>query len=182
LRAAIKKYARRWADSQLPIIVHLMADTPEETAHMVQFLEELENIVGVELGFPPLLSDDFILSTVEACLGELPIIVNLPSEQALIRGPRVVNEGAAAISLATPRGILNTDDGQLATGRLSGPALFPPALLTVRDAVQTNIPIIGAGGVGSKENADAMLLVGALAVQMDSSLWKGDFRLSVPES
>jgi dihydroorotate dehydrogenase len=75
--------------------------------------------------------------------------------------------------LASPRGMLTTDDGQLTTGRLSGPALFPQALLTVRDAVQSNLPIIGAGGVGSKENADAMLSVGALAVQVDASLWKG---------
>ena len=60
------------------------------------------------------------------------------------------------------------------TGRLSGPALFPQALLTVRDAVQANLPVIGAGGVSSKENADAMLSAGALAVQVDESLWKGD--------
>ena len=60
--------------------------------------------------------------------------------------------------------MLITEDGQLITGRLSGPALFPQALLTVRDAVQANVPVIGAGGVGSKTNADAMLSVGALAV------------------
>ena len=63
------------------------------------------------------------------------------------------------------------------TGRLSGPALFPQALLTVRDAVAANLPVIGAGGVGTKENADAMLSVGALAVQVDERLWKGNVTL-----
>jgi dihydroorotate dehydrogenase len=58
---------------------------------------------------------------------------------------------------------------------LQGPALFPQALLAVRDAAQANLPVIGAGGVVSKENADAMLSAGALAVQVDTSLWKGDF-------
>ena len=61
-------------------------------------------------------------------------------------------------------------------GRLGGPALFPQVLMTVRDAVHANLPVIAAGGVGSKENADAMLSVGALAVQMDASLWKNNSR------
>ncbi|MBN1452681.1 MAG: hypothetical protein JW963_16820 [Anaerolineales bacterium] len=173
LPAVIKKYARRWADSRLPVIVHLMADRPDETSRMVGSLEGQENIAAVELGFAPLLAEDIILLTIEMCLGELPLIVSLPFEQVLSLGPQVIQEGAAAISLAVPRGMLTADDGQLTTGRLSGPALFPQALLTVRDAAQANIPVIGAGGVGSKENADAMLSVGALAVQVDESLWKG---------
>jgi len=175
LPAAIKKYARRWADSRPPIIVHLMADRPDESMHMVQSLEGLENIAAVELGFAPLLADDIILLTIEMSLGELPLIVSLPVEQVLSLGPRVIQEGAAAISLAAPRGMLITDDGLLTTGRLNGPALFPKSLLAVRDAVQSNLPIIGAGGVQSKQSADAMLSVGALAVQLDASLWKGDF-------
>jgi dihydroorotate dehydrogenase len=174
LPAAIKKYARRWADSRLPVIVHLMADRPDETMRMVELLEGRENVAAVELGFAPLLADDIILLTIEMCLGELPLIVSLPVEQVLSLGLRAIQEGAAVISLAAPRGMLTTDDGQLTTGRLSGPSLFPQALLTVRDAVQANIPVIGTGGVGTKENADAMLSVGALAVQVDESLWKGN--------
>jgi dihydroorotate dehydrogenase (NAD+) catalytic subunit len=195
LPSAIKKYARRWADSRLPVIVHLMADRPEETMKMVQSLEEIDNITAVELGFAPLLTYEIILMTVEMCLGELPLIVSLPMEQVLSLGQPVIQEGVAAISLAAPRGALSLtlrqaqDDApnpspkgrgesvarELVTGRLSGPALFPQALLTVRDAVGANLPVIGAGGVGSKENADAMLSAGALAVQVDESLWKGGF-------
>ena len=180
LNAAIKKYARRWADSRLPIIVHLMADRPDETMRMLESLENLDNIAAVALGFAPLLADDIILLTVEMCLGELPLIVSLPFEQVLSLGPRVVQEGAAAISLAAPRGMLTADNGLLTTGRLSGPALFPQALLTVRDAVQVNLPIIGAGGVDSKQNADAMLSVGALAVQVDAALWNPASIFSAP--
>ena len=182
LTAAIKKYARRWADSRLPVIVHLMADRPDESMRMVQSLEGRENIAAVELGFAPQLADDIILLTVEMCLGELPLVVNLPVEQVLSLGPRAVQEGAVAVSLAAPRGMLTltpnhspTWRGESMTGRLSGPALFPQALLTVRDAVRVGMPVIGAGGVGSKENADAMLSAGALAVQVDTSLWKGIF-------
>jgi dihydroorotate dehydrogenase len=190
LKMAIQKYARRWADSRLPVIVHLMADRPDETMHMVESLEGLENIAAVELGFAPQLADDIILLTVEICLGELPLIASLPVEQVLSLGPRAMQEGAAAISLAAPRGMLALTlrqaqggahgpspegGGEHVTGRLNGPALFPQGLLTVRDAVRANIPIIGAGGIGSKENAGAMLAAGALAVQIDASLWKAGF-------
>ena len=189
LNAAVKKYARRWVDSRLPVIVHLMADRPEETSRMVQSLEGLENISAVELGFAPLLADDIVLLTIEMSLGELPLIVSLPVEQVLSLGPRAIQEGVAAISLAAPRGMLPLTPSpspkgrgesmveEQVTGRLSGPALFPQSLLTVRDAARTGIPVIGAGGVQSKENADAMLSVGALAVQTDVSLWKGDVTL-----
>jgi dihydroorotate dehydrogenase len=175
LSAVAKQYARRWADSRLPIIVHLMADRPDETMRMVQILEGLESVVAVELGFAPLLTDDIILLTIEMSLGELPLIVSLPVEQVLSLGPRAVQEGTAAISLAAPRGMVMLENGEQVTGRLNGAGLFPGALLTVRDAARTGIPVIGAGGVGSKENADAMLSVGALAVQVDASLWKGNF-------
>jgi dihydroorotate dehydrogenase len=187
LNGAIKKYARRWADSRLPVIVHLMADRPEESMRMVRLLEGQENIAAVELGFAPLLADDILLLTIEMCLGELPLIVCLPTEQVLSLGPRAIQAGATAISLAAPRGMLPfASDSPLpggegpgvrahVTGHLQGPALFPQALLTVRDAAQANLPVIAAGGVDSKENADAMLSAGALAVQVDASLWKGDF-------
>jgi dihydroorotate dehydrogenase len=51
--------------------------------------------------------------------------------------------------------------------------LFPQSLEIVHSASKLGLPVIGAGGVYSKENADAMLSAGALAVQMDSVLWRG---------
>ena len=169
LNAGVKKYAAKWNRSDLPVIVHLMADRPEETQNMVRMLELQENVMAVELGFAPLLANDIILLTLEMCLGELPLIFSLPVEQVLTLGPRLVQDGAQAISIATPRGGLFTD--RLITGRLYGPALFPHTLETVHSAAKIGLPIIGSGGVWTKENADAMLSVGALAVQVDAALW-----------
>jgi len=182
LRVAIKKYSRRWADSRVPVIVHLLAIDPEETGRMVRSLEELENIAAVELSFAPQMGEDIILSTVGMCWGELPLIVSLANEQVRPLGSSVIESGAAAISLAPPRGVLMLENGQLVTGRLTGPGLFPEALLVVRDAAQAGIPIIGAGSIGSIEKTDVMLSVGALAVQVGTSLWKGDFSAWAPGS
>ncbi|MEW6086151.1 MAG: hypothetical protein AB1607_16295 [Chloroflexota bacterium] len=175
IHVALKKYTAKWTRSELPIIVHLMADRPEETQQMVRLLESQENVMAVELGFAPLLADDIILLTLEMCVGELPLIFSLPVEQVLSLGPRLIQEGAQAISIVAPRGSLVTD--HLITGRLFGPSLFPQTLHVVESAAKLGIPIIGAGGVWSKENADGMLSVGALAVQVDAALWNPAFAL-----
>jgi dihydroorotate dehydrogenase (NAD+) catalytic subunit len=169
--AGLKKYASKWSRSELPVIVHLMADRPEETQQMVRALESHDNVTAAELGFAPQLSDDIILLALEMCLGELPLIFSLPIEQVLSLGPRLIQQGAQAISIAAPRGALKPDNSTLVTGRLYGPSLFPQTLETVYSASKIGLPIIGAGGVWTKENAEAMLSVGALAVQVDAVLW-----------
>lgn len=183
--AVLKKYAARWADSKLPVIVNLMADRPEETAQMVRRLENVENVAAVELGFAPLLSDDIILMALEMSLGELPLILSLPWEQLLTLGPRLLQAGAIAISVGAPRGTLplniedtapNSENPQslaLISGRLYGPALFPQTLGLVRDAARIGLPIIAGGGVYSQEHVNVMLAAGAQAVQVDGLLWRG---------
>ena len=38
-KSALKKFSPQWARSDLPVMVHLMADRPEETVSMVRALE-----------------------------------------------------------------------------------------------------------------------------------------------
>jgi dihydroorotate dehydrogenase (NAD+) catalytic subunit len=168
--AVVKRYARRWQEASLPVIPHLMADRPDETRQMVQALESAENVMAVELGFAPLLAPDIILLAVEMCRGELPLIVSLPAEQVLDLGGRVLETGAAALSLAPPRGTLERD-GILIQGRLFGPALLPRSLDIVYSAARLDLPIVAAGGVSSEADAQAFLRAGALAVQVDYRLW-----------
>jgi len=146
--------------------------------------------MAAELGFAPLLANDIIRLTLEMSLGELPLIFSLPVEQVLSLGPRLIQEGAQAISIAAPRGALprtpgipsrnasrsNTEQGEMITGRLYGPSLFPQTLEMVHAAAKLGLPILGAGGVWNKENADAMLSAGALAVQVDAALWGFDWQ------
>jgi hypothetical protein len=173
----------RWDKSDMPIIIHLMADRPEETQRMVRTLEAQENIMAAELGFAPLLANDIIMLTLEMCVGELPLIFSLPVEQVLSLGPRLIQQGAQAISISAPRGALPLtpspspkERGELITGRLYGPSLFPQTLETVYSAAKLGLPIIGAGGVWNKGNAEAMLSAGALAVQVDAALWGFDWQ------
>jgi dihydroorotate dehydrogenase (NAD+) catalytic subunit len=163
-------HAKRWKDAPQQIVVHLMADRPEETQGMVRALETVENVRAVELGFAPLLADDIVLLAIEMSRGELPLIACLPAEQVLRVGRLAVERGASAVSVAAPRGTLN-QDGRTVSGRLYGPSLFPAALDLVYAAAKARIPIIGAGGVVSLAEAEAMIGAGAIGVQMDSRLW-----------
>jgi 2,4-dienoyl-CoA reductase-like NADH-dependent reductase (Old Yellow Enzyme family) len=147
---------------------------------MVRMLETQENVMAVELGFAPLLANDILMLTLEMCMGEIPLIFSLPVEQVLSLGPRLIQDGAQAISIAAPRGALVNEHKQVMTGRLLGPGLFAQTLDTVQSAAKLGIPIIGAGGVWSKENADTMLSVGALAVQVDAALWNPASSFSAP--
>ena len=170
LSSAIKAHTARWNRANLPIIINLMADRPDETKRMVQSLENIENIMAVELGFAPLLADDIILLTLEMCAGEIPLIFSLPVEQVLSLGPRLIEDGAQAISIASPRGAL-IHEKSLVTGRLYGQSLFPRALDIIYSAARLDIPIIGSGGVWNEKDVADMLSAGAMAVQTDSSLW-----------
>ncbi len=171
LSGALKKYSAKWNRADLSIIVHLMADRPEETQRMVRELENVENVMAVQLGFAPLLSDDIILMNLEMCLGEVPLIFALPHEQVLTIGRKLIDGGASAISIASPRGAMYDKAGKLVTGRMYGQSLFPRSLDIVRSAVMSGIPIIGAGGVWSDADVESMLKAGAMAVETDAQLW-----------
>ncbi len=172
LETVIKHHAAAWARAGLPVIVHLMADRPEEAGRMVRRVEGLENVMAVELGFAPLLADDILFLAVEMCQGEIPLIASLHAEQVLQLGARLVEMEVAALSLAPPRGMLKAREGEaLTAGRLYGPSLFPQSLELVQSAVKAGLPVIAAGGIWEQAQEAAMLEAGALAVQVDASLW-----------
>jgi dihydroorotate dehydrogenase (NAD+) catalytic subunit len=171
LNVALKKYSAKWNRADIPIIVHLMADRPEETQRMVRDLENVENVMAVQLGFAPLLADDIILMNLEMCLGEVPLIFALPHDQVLTLGRQLIDGGASAVSIASPRGAIYDKAGNLVTGRMYGQSLFPRSLDIARSSVMSGIQIIGSGGVWSEADVESMLKAGAMAVEIDAQLW-----------
>ena len=170
---ALRRYARHWSRSPLPVIVHLLAHSPDEVAKMVQQLEAVEGVGGVEVGVDSNASPELVISLTQAAAGELPVIVRLPMERSAELAAGAIQAGALAVSLAPPRGTLPTAVGELVSGRLYGPAILPMALKTIQELVKQGIPTIGAGGIYGQEQCKAMLSAGATAVQLDSMLWRG---------
>ena len=175
----LRRYARQWNRSPVPVIVHLLVRSTDEVAQMVRRLEMVEGVAGVEIGLPGDASAGEVAGFTRAAAGELAVIMRLPLERASELAQEAVLAGAAAISLAPPRGAYPVGNGEILQGRMYGPAVLPLALHTIKELVRQGIPTIGAGGVYNREHVEAMLTAGALAVQLDSLLWRSGYRPSV---
>lgn len=172
LSAALKKHASAWKRAEVPIIVHLLAQSPEELRTMTLRVEGLENVLALEIGIPADASASLVGELCQAGHGELPCIAQLPLTRALELCDAALQAGAAAISLGPARGSLPAAGGRLVSGRLYGPALLPQALEATRQLARQNLPVIAAGGVYSPADGEALLAAGAMAVQVDAGLWK----------
>ncbi len=173
LTSVLRRFAGHWSGSPVPVIVHIIASNPAEAARMARRLEAVEAVSGLEVGFASDASRDLVTACIQAASGELPIIAQLPFERCLDLAPEAILAGAAVVSQAAPRGALNSRDGSLIQGRLYGPAILPMSLRLVNELKDHNIPVIGAGGLYTREDIHAMLAAGAVAVQLDSVLWRG---------
>lgn len=177
LSQAIRRYENYWAASPLPLIVHLLAQNPDELGWMVERIENLGSVTGIEVGLPPAADASLVAQFAQAALGELPVLVRVPLDGSLILAQTAVDAGASAISLGAPRGLLPSpceeeEPGMRVSGRLYGPAIFPLALRAVEQLAGAGIAVIGAGGVRSASDIESMLNAGASAVQVGTSLWK----------
>jgi dihydroorotate dehydrogenase len=176
----------RWERSPIPVIVHLLAPEPgreglAQLARMARLLEGQEGVMAVELGLPPTIDRADAAALVEAAASELPLIVRLPLDRAVLFSPqraggeweRRLEQFVAAISLGPPRGALPQPGSHgLAPGRLFGPALLPQTLAAVHLLAASGLVVIGAGGIYAPGDVQAMLAAGASAIQLDAVLWR----------
>jgi dihydroorotate dehydrogenase (NAD+) catalytic subunit len=169
---AVARYRRRWAAAELPIIVHLLAESPGTLADMVHKLEALENIHAVELGLPPDCDPALLAALMEAGLGELPLIPCVSPEQVPVLIGALIELQPVAMHLTEPRGALPGPDGNIVTGRLYGPAIFPVMLRTAQVLTQSGLRVIANGGLTARWQIDALMVEGVIAVGLGSVLWQ----------
>ena len=103
---AVKRFSRAWAGAPLPIILHVLAETPGTLAEIVRKVEGLENVRAVELGLPPDLHPKDLPDFLEAASGELPVVVCLTPDQIPVLLDTLVSLQPSALHLIQPRGSL----------------------------------------------------------------------------
>jgi len=171
LRAAVRRERHHWALLPCPVIVHLLVQGPEDAREAARWLESVDEIGGLEIGLGEV-DERRASALVTASIGEVPLIAHLSLGTAVSVFVAAVEAGAQAVSIGAPRGALPGPDGAPVCGRLYGPAVFPLGLQTVVQLKdQLKVPIIAGGGVYRREQAGALLLAGAAAVQLDGVLW-----------
>lgn len=177
VRAALREQGRVWAREfrrrGMPVIVHLAATTPAEVRHSVSWLERAEGVQGLELGLRDDVDAAELTALVRAARGNLPVMVRLPLETAAVLAGPAAQAGADALTVAAPPRVTLETAGPPVTGRGYGPGYFAPALKAVQAvlALELGLPVIGAGGVFTAEQAHTLLAAGAAAVQLDAVLW-----------
>lgn len=172
LETVIRHYRARWKRSPVPVMVHILAQGVEEVAEMVQQLENLEGVMGIEIGLSSEVDANTAALYIQAAMGELPLVARLPMERARELIYALAGTEIAAVSLGPPRGALINPQGEITHGRLYGPAVLPQALATVKAISQVGVPVIGAGGIYTPQDIQAMQDAGAVAVQLDVVLWR----------
>lgn len=184
---------RSLAEIGVPLIASVFADTAEGFGAVAATIEAAEpdlielNIscpnVGSEYGEPFAASATAAAQATSAVRERVrvPVIVklapNVPDIPSIARA--VADAGADAICAINtmPGMVLDAESGLpvLAnrTGGVSGAALHPIALHAVYHvAAAVDLPIIGTGGVGSGEDALAMVSAGATAVGVGSAVYQ----------
>jgi dihydroorotate dehydrogenase (NAD+) catalytic subunit len=177
LRTVKRRYAGRWAQLHTPVIVHLLARTPEEVRQMVLELETLDGVMGFELGLPPQADGELAAAMLQAAQGERPVIVRLPYEAAPTLAEGLYAAGSRLISLSPPRGMLPGPGGQMVSGRLYGPCVLPLMLPLVRTLMELGMEVIAGGGIYQPQDLAAYRAAGARLFQLDAVLWRG----SIPD-
>ncbi|MDQ0350549.1 dihydroorotate dehydrogenase (NAD+) catalytic subunit [Alkalibacillus filiformis] len=181
---------------ETPIIANIAGSTLEEYVHVAekmakeQVIKALElNIScpnvkegGVQFGTDPQLAYE-VTSAVKS-VSSKPVFVKLsPNVTNVIQIAEAVEnagaDGLAMINTLTGMRLdLHSRQPVIAnqTGGLSGPAIKPIAIRMIHEVrKQTNLPIIGMGGISSAEDVIEFLLAGADAVAVGTANFKDPF-------
>lgn len=168
---AISHYKNSWAGAPLPVIAHLMVESPDTLAEIIRKLEGLENLMAVELGLPPDCEPALLPDILAAAAGELPAILCLSPEQLPLLLQPLAELQPAALHLTAPRGTLPDAAGNWVTGRLYGPAVFPLMLKVARLLVETGLPVIAGEGIYEKRYLNSFSEGELLAFSVGTALW-----------
>jgi len=184
-----RRYGAAWAELGVPVIVNVAGYSVDDYAYVVHEMAGTPGVVAYELnvscpnvrGGMLFGSDPDLAAEVTRAVKaetDLPVIVKLtPNAPDVVAVARACEEAGAdgltaintvlgmRIDTARRRPVLGTG-----SGGLSGPAIRPIAVhLTYQVAQAVTIPIIGAGGVTSAQDALEFLMAGASAVQVGTA-------------
>lgn len=177
LNAVIRDYRNTWRRLAIPIVVHLLANSPESVAKAASRLEDEDNVAAIELGMPDDIPLDDAIDFVEAVKEstQKPLLVRLPMFDAYALAEGIVDAGAdALVVVGAPRGTArDPHTGKLVSGRIYGPLVkaFSLRMVGVLARQIKDVPILGAGGIHSAQDGRDFIEAGATAIQVDAVTW-----------
>ena len=174
----------------VPVIANVFGYAIEDYLEVISVLEDAQGVEAFELNVscPNTKHGGILFSSEPGLLSELvnavrqrtrrPLIVKLSPNVARIEplAEAAESAGADAISLVNTFVSLAVDARTRAPrigagfGGLSGPAIKPIALRMVNEAARAvRIPVIGLGGIATREDAAEFMIAGASAVEVGTA-------------
>ncbi len=184
-----RKYGKVWAKLGVGVVVNVAGYSVRDYVFVVEALDGTPGVIAFELNVScPNVAGGMLFGSDPALAAEVtravknatdkPVIVKLtPNAPDVVAVARACEEAGAdgltaintvlgmRIDVAKRRPVLGSG-----SGGLSGPAIRPIAVhLTYQVAQAVSIPVIGAGGVTSANDALEFLMAGASAVQVGTA-------------
>jgi dihydroorotate dehydrogenase (NAD+) catalytic subunit len=190
--AVVDKYAATWAAWKVPVIVNVAGESVADYVEVTRRLDGVPGIAGIELNIScPNVGRGGLQFAIDAgAAGEvtaavrratdLPLLVKLSPNVADVRpiARAIADAGADALTAINTLSGIAVAPGRARPllgniyGGLSGPAVKPVALRIVYEAAQTvKIPVVAIGGVTELGDVLDFLAVGAVAVQVGTSIF-----------
>lgn len=192
IRAFLRRYPPIWERWPVPAIVNISAESVADFAELARRCDDVPGIAALEVniscpnisaggfcfGWNAEMSRDVTAAVRSAT--SLPIIVKLsPGALDIAEIALAVEDGGAdAISLINTLVGMSIDVRRRApvlanrTGGLSGPAIKPVAVrMTWQVAQVVGIPVIGLGGIMTRDDALEFLMAGASAFQVGTGFF-----------
>ncbi|MCC6804657.1 MAG: hypothetical protein IT319_17375 [Anaerolineae bacterium] len=176
INKVVEQNRAAWERMSIPVIAHLVVNAAEDLHKSIAVLEREPSIEAIEFGLNDEMNPAETEWAIRAALGKMekPLLVRFPFNAHLDHFAAAVDAGAHALVIsAPPRGTARDQTGQLVAGRVYGPLVKPMVLRMVGQLVRRfpRIPVIGAGGIHSEQDARDYIEAGAVAVQVDSATW-----------
>lgn len=189
LQTFLEKFPDLYSNLPCPLVMSVAGYSPEEYEVLTKAVALLPPVVAIELNLScpnlkthlmPAQDNTLLRECVQAARGTTskPLWAKLaPNVTSIVASAKAAQDAGAnavtaintframAIDVQRRRAIL----GHF-TGGLSGPAIFPMALAMVWDIAQeTDIPVVGCGGIRSISEVLMYLMAGASAVQVGTA-------------
>lgn len=173
LDAVLRNFARLWPRLGCPVIVQIAESDRRHLSRMVQRLEEIEAVSGIELLLAQDVEKRSVKGLVRAIVGscDLPLWVKVPLDRASELAPLCVeNEAVAIVAGSAQAGLVSELP---LTGNAFGPVISPYTLKVVQAiaALRLDCALIACGGMQTAAQVQQVLAAGASAVQIDSAVW-----------
>lgn len=180
VKKVINRYRKIWPGLNTVVIAHLPAAEPDDLRRTARALSGIQTpqgesiIAAIELGLPHHVTGWDVEQWIRAIHqgSKLPLLVKLP-----LNSPPDIAEAAARVNAdalvagAPLSGAAFNQTGQMVTGPLYGPAAHSLTLHSLKSIADVGLPLVAAGGIHSRVDAQHFFDAGASAIQLDAVLF-----------